>query len=463
MENDFTFTASLKYDTCSVLREITQHEIRNVVVTLQPCNLETLEPETLNFELETSNTPILTAVGLGPGDPDLITVKGLRAIEAADVIFVPRSRDDGDSVARQIAAKWLSNHQTIIPVTTPMTRDESILQQAWQSAAQTIHRALHPADGQSRRGAYLILGDSLLYGTFPYILNELQQITPDIRFDVIPGVPSFVAAAAQTRTLLGAADDRIAIVPANRRTDTTALRALFFNFKTVVLLKVGKVFPQLVSALMELHLLEHSAYFERVGMPDERIVIGSDILAMPRRKQPYLSLMIVRVPEAGTPLPETTVSSGYPVTLTRLSGKTVVVVGGGAVGERKVRGLLATRAAVTLVSPTATPQLQQWANTGKIRWEKRPFHPKDIVGATLIFAATDNRVVNATIGVKADAAGVLCNIADDPTAGSFHLPAVYRNGDITVAVSTGGTNPARAAKIRNRLATILPLSEEAAI
>ncbi len=442
-----------------VLHEITQHAIRNVVVTLQPCNPETLEPETLNFEPETQNAPILTAVGLGPGDPDLITVKGLRAIEAADVVFVPRSRDGGASVARQIAAKWLAGRQTVIPVTTPMTHDESVLRQAWQSAAQTIHRALHPADGQARRGVYLILGDPLLYGTFPYILNELQQINPDFQFDVIPGVPSFVAAAAQTRTLLSTASDRVAIIPASRRTDAAALRTLFFNFETVVLLKAGKVFPQLVSALAELHLIEHCAYFERVGMPDERIVTGNAILAMPRRTQPYLSLMIVRAPEAESPPMETTAATGYPITLTHLAGRKVVVVGGGAVGERKVRGLLATRAAVTLVSPMATPQLQQWATAGRLQWQQRPFQPQDIGGATLVFAATDDRAVNAAIGVAADAAGILCNTADDPTAGSFHLPAVHRNGNITIAVSTGGSNPAHAAKIRNRLAAILQPNE----
>lgn len=408
----------------------------------------------MNFELETPNIPLLTAVGLGPGDPDLITVKGLRAIETADVVFVPRSRDGGDSVAGQIAAKWL-DRQTVIAVTTPMTHDESALRQAWQSAAQTIHRALHPADGQARRGAYLILGDPLLYGTFPYILNELQQIDPDFQFDVIPGVPSFVAAAAQTRTLLSAASDRIVIVPASRRTDAAALRALLFNFETVILLKAGKVFPQLVSALIALHLIEYSAYFERVGMPDERIVTGNDILAMPRRTQPYLSLMIVRAPEAETPPPETTALAGYPITLTNLAGRKVVVVGGGAVGERKVRGLLTTHAVVTLVSPAATPQLQQWAGAGKIQWEKRSFQPQDVGGATLVFAATDDRAVNAVIGTAAETAGILCNIADDPTAGSFHLPAVHRNGNITIAVSTDGTNPARAAKIRNRLAAII--------
>ena len=408
----------------------------------------------MNVEPETRN-PILTAVGLGPGDPDLITVKGVRAIERADVIFVPRSRDGGGSVAQKIAAKWLSDRQTVIPVTTPMTRDESVLRRAWQSAAQTIHRALHPADGQSRRGAYLILGDPLLYGTFPYILNELRKIDAGFRFDVIPGVPSFVAAAAKTHTLLSAADDRIAIVPASRRTDAAALRTLFLNFETVVLLKAGKVFPQLVSALAELHLIEHSAYFERVGMPEERIISGSDILAMPRRPQPYLSLMIVRAPVAASPPPETTASGGYPVTLTRVAGRKVVVAGGGTVGERKVRGLLAVRAAVTLVSPTATPQLRQWADAGKIRWEQRVFSPQDVTGAKLVFSATDDRAANAAIGAAAEAAGVLCNIADDPTAGDFHLPAVHRSGNITIAVSTGGENPARAAKIRNRLAAII--------
>jgi precorrin-2/cobalt-factor-2 C20-methyltransferase len=89
-----------------------------------------------------SDQPTLAVVGLGPGDPELVTIKGVRAIEQADVIFVPRSKDDADSVALRIAEPWLTAEQQVIPVTTPMTRDQDKLRAAWQGIAAEIARQL---------------------------------------------------------------------------------------------------------------------------------------------------------------------------------------------------------------------------------------------------------------------------------------------------------------------------------
>lgn len=144
--------------------------------------------------------------------------------------------------------------------------------------------------------------------------------------------------------------------------------------------------------------------------------------------------------------------AGYPIVLTSLAGALAVVVGGGPVGERKARGLLAAGARVRLVSPAATPQLRAWADAGRIAWLGRPYAPGDLAGAALAFAATDARAVNAQVARDAAAAGLLCNVADAPAEGSFHLPAVHRAGDLTVAVSSGGAAPARAVALRDAIA-----------
>lgn len=143
---------------------------------------------------------------------------------------------------------------------------------------------------------------------------------------------------------------------------------------------------------------------------------------------------------------------GYPIVLTSLGGARAVVVGGGAVGERKARGLLAAGAAVRLISPAATEQLCAWAAAGRIGWERRGYAPGDLVGAVLVFAATDARAVNAQVAADAAALGLLCNVADAPDAGSFHLPAVYRGDGLTIAVSTDGASPSRAVALRDRIA-----------
>ncbi len=145
----------------------------------------------------------------------------------------------------------------------------------------------------------------------------------------------------------------------------------------------------------------------------------------------------------------------YPIALTRLQGARVVVVGGGPVAERKVHGLLDVGARVTVVSPDATPRLRAWAKAGRITWERRPYRDGDLAGARLAFAATNRREVNAQVARAAAALGILCNVADVREEGNFHVPAVYRKGSITLAVSTGGRSPTRARAVRDALARAL--------
>ena len=142
----------------------------------------------------------------------------------------------------------------------------------------------------------------------------------------------------------------------------------------------------------------------------------------------------------------------YPIVLTRLRGARCVVVGGGPVAARKVAGLLAAGAAVRVVSPALTAALHALADAGQIAWEARPYAPGDLPGARLAFAATDQRAVNARVAEEAAQAGILCNVADAPAAGDFHVPAVHRSPGATIAVSTHGADPAGARRLRDRLA-----------
>jgi cobalt-precorrin 5A hydrolase/precorrin-3B C17-methyltransferase len=160
-------------------------------------------------------------------------------------------------------------------------------------------------------------------------------------------------------------------------------------------------------------------------------------------------------PLGSAPDEQQALEAGYPITLTNLRGALVVMVGGGAVGGRKLRGLLAVGAAVCLISPAATPDLRALAESGAITWHARPYKPGDLAGARLVFAATNHRAVNAQVAADAAALGLLCNVADDPRAGDFHLPAVHREPGLLVAVSTAGANPARAKRLRDQLAAWL--------
>jgi precorrin-2 dehydrogenase/sirohydrochlorin ferrochelatase len=140
----------------------------------------------------------------------------------------------------------------------------------------------------------------------------------------------------------------------------------------------------------------------------------------------------------------------YPM-MVDLTGKRCLVVGGGAVAERKVASLVECGAKVGVVSPKATARLTALASSGRIRLRRRPVRAADLTGAFLVVAATDDPRVNREVAERVRNAGGLVNVADDPAACSFLVPSVIRRGDLTVAISTGGGSPALARKLRQRL------------
>lgn len=135
----------------------------------------------------------------------------------------------------------------------------------------------------------------------------------------------------------------------------------------------------------------------------------------------------------------------YPI-MFNLAGRLAVVVGGGAVGRRKVEGLLAAGARVRVVDPKGG----DWPSGVEVAAE--PYHAAHLDGAILVFACTNDRTVNAKVAADAKAAGVPVNIADDPAACDFTLPAVHRTESLTLAVATDAGVPALAAHVRDRLA-----------
>ena len=142
-------------------------------------------------------------------------------------------------------------------------------------------------------------------------------------------------------------------------------------------------------------------------------------------------------------------STNYPIML-RLKGKKTVVVGGGKVAERKVKGLLGTGALVSVVSPELTDELLRLARDGDIIWLDRTFSKDDIQDAFLVFAATNDEGVNQFVrSVAKDHQLVM--VADDPEGSDFHVPAQVQRGRLSITVSTGGASPILAGKIREQL------------
>jgi len=134
-----------------------------------------------------------------------------------------------------------------------------------------------------------------------------------------------------------------------------------------------------------------------------------------------------------------------------LRGRRCLVVGGGAVAERKVLLLAECGAGVEVVSPKVTARLTSLASSGRIHVRRRLVRPSDLAGAFLVVVATDDPQVNRDVAIRVKQAGGLVNVVDDPAACSFLVPAVVRRGDLTIAISTGGGSPALAKRLRQRL------------
>ena len=144
----------------------------------------------------------------------------------------------------------------------------------------------------------------------------------------------------------------------------------------------------------------------------------------------------------------------YPVYL-NLNGKRVVVVGGGEVAERKVESLLDSGALVVVISPRVTSSLSALADQKRIELKRRRFTRGDCAEAALVFSATNDPAVGRAVYKEATRLGIFVNTADQPALCSFIMPAVVRRGDIGVAISTGGTSPALAARLRGKISRVI--------
>jgi precorrin-2 dehydrogenase/sirohydrochlorin ferrochelatase len=144
----------------------------------------------------------------------------------------------------------------------------------------------------------------------------------------------------------------------------------------------------------------------------------------------------------------------YPVYL-NLKGRRVVVIGGGEVAERKIESLLDSGASVLVISPEVTSGIASLSEQQRIEIRNRAYVPGDCAGAALVFSATADPEVSRAVHKEATALGVFINTVDQPNQCSFIMPAVIRRGDIGVAISTSGTSPALAARLRRKISGVI--------
>lgn len=227
------------------------------------------------------------AVGVGPGDPELLTRKAERILRSADVIMAPVSNPSEASVAFETIKEFIDERrQEIIIHQFPMTSDRKILIPAWQEAA-TIMAAHAEAE---RTVAFITIGDPLFYSTFIYLLRLLREQWPHLPIEIIPGISSINAAAAQASLPLVEGDEKIVVIPATAGIEKIAEG--FTRYETVVLLKVKPLYFEIIELLRATGRAKSTVFVERVGSSRQKVLTDFDEIAA--HTPDYLSLMIIK-------------------------------------------------------------------------------------------------------------------------------------------------------------------------
>jgi len=228
-------------------------------------------------------------VGVGPGDPELITLAAQRAIAAATVVAYPVAVLERPGMAAQIAQPWLLPTQRQLPLLFPMVQEAEPRQQAWRQAASAV--AAEARAGE--RVVFLCEGDCSLFASSSYLLLALKAAAPELFVRVIPGITAASATAAAAGWPLALQDEQLQVVPLPDQPDQA--RGLLLRAREhgqpMVLLKVGRRWRWLKPLLEELQLLESALYGERVGWPEQLVVPAASVVA---EERPYFSLVLLR-------------------------------------------------------------------------------------------------------------------------------------------------------------------------
>jgi len=231
------------------------------------------------------NNGTLFGIGVGPGDPDLITLKAAKVLRQVDAVFAAASTKNGYSLAEEIASTHIKEGVRLVRLGFPMTRDRKRLRTAWEENACTVVYALR----KGKDAAFVTIGDPMIYSTFGYIMRTIRERYPDIPIEIIPGITSYQGAAAAAGEILAEAEESFTII--SGAMGAKKLREVIDHTDRVVMLKVYREYKEIMDALDQLDLLKGSVLVSRCGLDGERIVknLEDGIDSAP----PYLSLLLI--------------------------------------------------------------------------------------------------------------------------------------------------------------------------
>ncbi|GGB48312.1 hypothetical protein GCM10011316_20590 [Roseibium aquae] len=222
----------------------------------------------------------LYGVGLGPGDPELMTLKAHRLISQAEVIAYP-APDSGQSFARSIAAKAIPPDAREIPIVVPMRVDRFPAKEIYDTAAGEIASVLEAGTDV----VTLCEGDPFFYGSFMYLFERLSDRFP---CEIVPGVTSLTACASRLLRPLTSRTDVLTVLPGPL--DDEALRPKIEAAQAIAIMKVGRHLDRLKALLTDMGLLDTAGYVERASLPDQKVFRLADV---PAGSAPYFSMILI--------------------------------------------------------------------------------------------------------------------------------------------------------------------------
>ncbi|MGM7722938.1 precorrin-2 C(20)-methyltransferase [Metabacillus sp. Hm71] len=228
----------------------------------------------------------LYGLGVGPGDPELLTVKAFRKLKEAPVIAYPKKRKGSKSYAQRIIDVYITpGEKEMLGLVFPMTKDPVILEREWSNTVELVWEKLKTG----KDVAFVTEGDPLLYSTFIHMMNLVKERYPEVNIQTVPGISSINGAASRLGIALAEGDDHVAIIPA--RNDYETMKKAIVENDCVIFIKVAKVMDLMLRILRELNLVEKASVVTKVTS-DEEIIW--DISELDRSELEYLTLMVVR-------------------------------------------------------------------------------------------------------------------------------------------------------------------------
>jgi precorrin-2/cobalt-factor-2 C20-methyltransferase len=234
----------------------------------------------------------LSCVGCGPGDPELLTIKAVGLIKNAEVVFAPTSKEGKPSIALSIVKKYINSSAKMVNLIFPMLKEKEVLKNYWKENAEKIANEVRAG----KRVIYLTVGDPSIYSTWIYIYKELRRNHKDIEIDIVPGITSIFAFAAEAKIALVEGDETLAIVPACY--DMDRVRRTSNVCDTVIFLKDGKYFDEVIDMLSDAGFVEDSivAIAQDVAIEGEIMKMSrlADLRGRRGSTEKYFSIMVAK-------------------------------------------------------------------------------------------------------------------------------------------------------------------------